>query len=453
LDGKKTERRMALIYNSSLNTLNRELVWLSEIITYRFADYFQQTEQYPYPIPPDLSDDESYYASIIKELELEDKERLLILISLAPHLKPAVFDIFFTKNKQFDRVYAEFGGLKGEKHNGFIPTGETAAFIITGSDLNKRFELQQCFEENHKLYINNIISIGFTNEHEPIWGGELIISKEFLSHVTLNQPYKPRYSSSFPALPLSTKLDWNDTVFDANVLQEIKLLESWLEHEKEIMEDADLSKYLKKGYRVLFYGPPGTGKSMTAAILGKNRNMEVYRIDLSSVVSKYIGETEKNLSKLFDMAKNKGWILFFDEADALFGKRINTQSSNDAFANQQVAFLLQSIEDYDGVVILASNLKDNIDEAFLRRFQSVIYFPKPKAELRLELWSKYFSSFDLSEVDLETIANEYELSGGSIINVLRYCSILAANRNSKIILQDDIIQGIRKEYSKEGVTL
>jgi DNA replication protein DnaC len=444
---------MAVKFNSSLETLEIELAWLSEMVTYRFADYFQQSEQYPYPTPPDLNNDESYYASVIKSLELDDKQRLLILIALAPHLRPAVFDIFFTKNAQFDRVYAEFGGLKGEKHSGFIPTAETAAFIIAGSNLEARFNLQACFDEQHPLNTHNILTIGHAQDHEPIWGGELIISKEFLAHVTLNKPYQPRYSASFPAQLLSTQLEWEDTVFDANVLQEIKLIQSWLKHEKKIMSDKNLSKYLKKGYRLLFYGPPGTGKSMTAAILGKSHGMEVYRIDLSAVVSKFIGETEKNLSTLFNMAKSKGWILFFDEADALFGKRISTQSANDVFANQQVAYLLQRIEEYDGVVILASNLKDNIDEAFLRRFQSVIYFPKPKPELRLELWNKYFSGFDLSEVDLEQIAYEYEITGGSIINVLRYCSILAADRQSNTLQGADIIHGIRKEFMKEGATL
>ena len=453
MDGKEIDRRMAIALNPSLETLDKELKWLNDMITYRFADYFQQSKEYSYPVAPKLQDDNSYYAETIKHLGLDELDRLLVLIALAPHLRPAVFDIFFTKNAQLDRVYAEFGGLKGEKHNGFIPTAETAAFIISGSDLQKRFQLQKCFDEQNVLYKNNILSLGFTNDYEPVWSGELVISKEFLTHVTLNEPYKPRFSPSFPAMRLTTSLDWEDTVFDLNVIQEIKHIQSWIQHESNIMKEWKLNKYLKHGYRVLFYGPPGTGKSMTAAILGKSHNMDVYRVDLSAMVSKYIGETEKNLSKLFDMAENKGWILFFDEADALFGKRINSQSSNDMFANQQVAYLLQRVEEYNGVVILASNFKDNIDDAFLRRFQSVIYFPKPDSELRLELWQKYFSNFDLSKVNLEKIANDYEISGGSIINVLRYCSIVSSERNSKTILEKDLIKGIKKEFLKEGVTL
>ncbi len=453
MDGKKTPCTMAMKLKDSLTTLDQELKWLGEMIIYRFADYFEQTTQFEYPQAPDLSEDDSYYASVLREFDLDDIARLLILIGLVPHLRPSVFDIFFTKNAKFDRYYAEFGGLKGEKYSGFIPTGETAAFIIAGSDLHKRFQLQRCFEEQHLLYKNNILSLGFTNNYEPIWSGELIMSKEFLTHVTLNEPYKPRFSPSFPAQLLSTKLDWSDAVFDPYVLQEVSQIQSWIEHEQNIMEEWKLKKYLKKGYRSLFYGPPGTGKSMTAALLGKSHNMEVYRIDLSSVVSKYIGETEKNLSKLFDMAENKKWILFFDEADALFGKRMNSQSSNDMFANQQVSYMLQRVEEFDGVVILASNFKNNIDDAFLRRFQSVIYFPKPDRSLRFELWHKYFSAFDMENVNIERIAADYDISGGSIINVLRYCSIASSKRNTKTILESDIIKAIKKEFLKEGTTL
>ncbi len=453
MDGEKIERRMALNHQPSLSTLNRELEWLNQMISYRFSDYFQQTNKVPYPSAPELTNDPSYYAHVIRELGLGDSGRLLILIALAPHLRPSVFDIFFTKNATIDRVYAEFGGLKGEKHSGFVPTGETAVFIIAGSDLDKRFEIQRLLAEGGPLYKKNILSLGFTNEHEPIWSGELILSKEYLAKFTLNEDYQPRFSPSFPAHLLSTKLSWEDAVFDQNVLEEIQHIKSWIFHEQQIMQGWGLEKYLKKGYRALFHGPPGTGKSMTAALLGKGHGMDVYRVDLSSVVSKYIGETEKNLSKLFDMAETKNWILFFDEADALFSKRTKTQSSNDMFANQQVAYLLQRIEDYHGVVILASNFKDNIDEAFLRRFQSLVYFPKPTSGLRLQLWQRHFSNFELSEVDLAKIAQKYEISGGSIINVLRYCSIASAKRESNVVREKDVLIGIKRELSKEGISI
>lgn len=152
---------------------------------------------------------------------------------------------------------------------------------------------------------------------------------------------------------------------------------NWLKHLPALKPRRSLNKKIKSGYRCLFYGPSGTGKTMTAAWIGKESNLPVYRIDLSMVISKYIGETEKNLKRLFDDAEKKVGILFFDEADALFGKRTNVRDAHDKFANQEVAYLLQRLEDYPGLVILASNLKSNIDEAFTRRFNSVLKFPIP----------------------------------------------------------------------------
>ena len=191
---------------------------------------------------------------------------------------------------------------------------------------------------------------------------------------------------------------------------------------------------------------------MTACLLGKSTGRDVYKIDLSLVISKYIGETEKNLAKVFDQAQHKGWILFFDEADALFGKRTETKDSHDRYANQEISFLLQRIETFDGIGILASNRREDLDEAFARRFESIIYFPMPRPEERLILWQQGFSPqarLDDS-LDLEKIAREHTLSGGSIMNVIRYASLQALKEQSTLIDNEAVLQGIRQEYAKEG---
>jgi len=183
--------------------------------------------------------------------------------------------------------------------------------------------------------------------------------------------------------------------------------------------------------------------------------MDVYRVDLSMIVSKYIGETEKNLSRIFDSAANQNWILFFDEADALFGKRTQANSSNDRHANQQTSYLLQRIEDFPGFIILASNLKANMDEAFSRRFQSTISFQIPSAKERLILWRKAFSNTCMlcTKIDLQKVAEMYELAGGSIINVLRYCALAAIQRNDTIVTQQELLEGIRREFKKMNKTM
>ena len=170
------------------------------------------------------------------------------------------------------------------------------------------------------------------------------------------------------------------------------------------------------------------------------------------VVSKFIGETEKNLSSLFNKAENKDWILFFDEADALFGKRTNVRDAHDKYANQEVSYLLQRVESFDGLVILASNFKNNIDDAFTRRFQSIIHFPMPGPAERLLLWEKGLPQHvELEEeVDLKAIAKKYELTGAMIMNIIQYVCLNAIHKKSNLITLTDIRKGIQKEFKKSG---
>jgi len=260
---------------------------------------------------------------------------------------------------------------------------------------------------------------------------------------------------NFPAKLLSTKLEWSDLVLEDTIVEEITEIRDWIMYGRTLMEDWEMNKIIKPGFRTLFYGPPGTGKTLTASLIGKSTGLDVYRIDLSMVVSKFIGETEKNLANVFDQAQNKNWILFFDEADSLFGKRTQTTSSNDRYANQEVSYLLQRVEDYPGVVILATNLKANLDEAFSRRFQSMIYFPIPGSEQRLKLWKQSFSNSVILEenFDLKEVADKYELAGGAIINVTRHASLMAIKRGNNVIAKKDVISGIRREFLKEGKTV
>ena len=336
--------------------LEEEMTWLEEVIQTRMALHFREstkhTSVYDVPIPNFGTD--SFYGRVIKYCGFKFKERVVLGLSIAPHIRPQVLDRFFTKNKLYDRVYTEFGGLKGRYHSGFLPTGETAAFLIAGNDIEERIRIIELFKPENAFYKNNILKLDLNQGREPLFSSGLELSDEYLNFFTSGDTYKPDFSTNFPAKLLSTKLDWTDLVLDPYVLGEVAEIAAWLEHQKTIMDEWGLSKQLKRGYRSLFYGPPGTGKTLTACLVGKQMGLDVYRVDLSQVVSKYIGETEKNMSNIFDQAENKNWILFFDEADALFGKRTATSDSKDRHANQEVAYLLQRVEDFSGVVILAS---------------------------------------------------------------------------------------------------
>jgi len=448
------------IGQANAHTIERELIWFAKVLDTRMDSYFNPVQQSSskdiYTLaPPDLQMDESEYAKVVTEFSMGFAERIIFILCLIPHIRPQILDIFFSQNSVTTRGYTEFGGIKSKSHTGFLPTAETAVFILAGGDLNARFKIQKLFDDQHYFTKQGLIKINHQGNGEPLLNAALEISSDYLQRCTHGDVHKPDYSTEFPAKLITSKLSWDDLVLSPDVMEEIDHLNTWLIHHQTIIDQWGLEKSIKPGYRSLFFGPPGTGKTLTATLLGANVGVDVYRIDLSMVVSKYIGETEKNLASVFDQAQNKNWILFFDEADALFGKRTQASSSNDRHANQEVSYLLQRVEDFPGVVILASNIKANIDEAFSRRFQSIIYFPFPDEVQRLQLWKKIFPNKNLlaDDVDFQMLADKYELSGGSLTNVARYAAIRAMRLRRNKIIQADLINGINKELLKEGRTL
>lgn len=242
----------------------------------------------------------------------------------------------------------------------------------------------------------------------------MILEDEYIEKFITGKILKPQLSSNFPAQLIETQLDWEDLVLNSNTLNQIKEIETWLKFNEILLHEWNMKTKIKPGFRVMFYGAPGTGKTLTASLLGKYTQRDVYRIDLSMVISKYIGETEKNLSSLFDKAADKDWILFFDEADAVFGKRTNVRDAHDKYANQEVSYLLQRIENHPGLVILASNFKANIDAAFTRRFQSIIEFEVPTYNERLQLWKNNLPQ----GIKIAEDVNLNELSKNMILPVL-----------------------------------
>ncbi|BEP29022.1 ATP-binding protein [Helicovermis profundi] len=204
-----------------------------------------------------------------------------------------------------------------------------------------------------------------------------------------------------------------------------------------------------KGVSLICSGPPGTGKTMSAQVIASELNLELYKIDLSKIISKYIGETEKNLNKLFDEAKNSSSILFFDESDAIFGKRTSVKDSKDRYSNIEVSYLLQKIEEYEGITILATNYLKNIDKAFLRRINYIISFPFPDEKARKQIWKKTFpdKSKKSDDIDFEFLANTFEISGGNIKNIVLNSAYLAAAENSSISMKH-IIRSTKYELQK-----
>lgn len=438
--------------------LEKEFQWLTAVIETRLRIFFNSESTYETisEIPvPDLKDSSAPYARLVEHLNLGANERLTLLLAIAPQLRPEALDLFFSKNTVYNRPFTIFGGAPSGSFPGFLPTFQTAIFLLAGQKMESRLSVQNLFVAKHTFAQNNILEFENLEKGAPPLSAKLILSREYLELLSTGQKLKPGFSNEFPAQIISSKMEWEEVVLPNRTLEELLEIQDWLDFGEQLRQEYGLGRKIKPGYKCLFTGPPGTGKTLTACLLGKTTGKDVYRIDLSMIVSKYIGETEKNLAKVFDQAENQNWILFFDEADALFGKRGDTQSANDRFANQEVAYLLQRVEDYNGLVILASNFRDNIDSAFTRRFHSIIDFPLPDRKERLKLWQQSFSPKALPDpkIDLIRIADRYEVTGAQIMNIVHYCTLRSIKRGDQIINEQDLSKGMRKELAKEGITL
>ncbi len=255
------------------------------------------------------------------------------------------------------------------------------------------------------------------------------------------------------ARKINPRADWGDIILPESHIGQLKEICAQVKHRTRVFGDWGFDRKLSygKGLSVLFSGPPGTGKTLAAEVIAHALGLDCYKIDLSGLVSKYIGETEKNLAKVFREAETSNAILFFDEADALFGKRTEVSDAHDRYANIETSYLLQKMEEYEGIVILATNLRDNMDEAFTRRIRFIVEFPFPDAAHRLAIWKRHFpKEAPVDEaMDYEWLSKKVQVAGGNIKNIVLNAAFLAAE-NGQVIGMDHLIQGTRREYEKIG---
>jgi hypothetical protein len=255
------------------------------------------------------------------------------------------------------------------------------------------------------------------------------------------------------ALKIEPRYGWADIVLPEEEMDILHEIVSMVRERTLVLEDWGLGSKLvsSKGIASLFAGEPGTGKTLAAQVIAKELGMDLYKIDLSTVVSKYIGETEKNLEMIFTQARNSNAILFFDEADSIFGKRSEVKDAHDRYANIEVGYLLQRMETYDGIVILATNLHANMDDAFTRRLQFIVDFPFPDADQREAIWNVLFPSNAprTKNLNFKNYARRFPLAGGNIRNVIVHAAFAAASAKEPISHQH-LIQGIKRELKKMG---
>ena len=434
--------------------LSQGLEFLSAVISARMDIYFQIPEESGrnWPSPPPVNGSEDPLSKFVAHYKPSYEEYVMLMSALAPHIMPGFFDQIIQKYLPQGGEFPQFGGAKGAQHRGMLPTAETILFLLAGMDTQARLKYMSLFSEEHPFIAEKILSIEHINHGEPLLSGKLIIDREFVEVFTTGRVVLPKLSISFPAQHIDTQLDWEDLVLSESTRAQIQEIHNWVIHSSTLMEDWGMKKKLKPGFRALFYGPPGTGKTLTATLLGKFTQRPVFRVDTSTVVSKYIGETEKNLAALFAKAENKNWILFFDECDAIFGKRTGVRDAHDKYANQEVSYLLQRVESFSGLVILASNFRSNIDHAFIRRFNTIIYFAPPAVDERLHLWQNAFpqkAKLDESFC-LKTLSTKYQLTGAQIMNVVQFVCLQSIAHGERPISMQDVEGGIGRELAKEG---
>lgn len=464
-NGMPSKSDLSLAHNSlsdaeiseNIEVIDADVSWISELLQQRIEEMgakavaklpFAQTP------PPDISSCKGPYANLVKSMQLTPMERLLLITTLVPHYSPEIFTNALRHETNVLTIrYNETGGYIDQTFHHFIPTFKTIQFLLAENDSLTTSFIRLALNKGSKLFKEQIVTmrtIAGSSDDENMLNQVPSLAGEYVHFLKTAEKPRPDFGRAFPASLVTTSMNWSDLILRDETMKELDFVKQWMNNGKKLIS---VDERVNRSFPCLFYGPPGTGKSLAAKLIGKDFGKDVFRIDLSMIVSKYIGETEKNLAYLFDRAEGKDWILFFDEADALFGKRTNITDSKDKWANLEMSYLLQRMEEYTGLTILASNVKNNIDAAMVRRFQAMIYFPRPELDERITLWNRSLPSYfkyDTS-IEIEKLA-KYDFTGANIANMMKAACLEALSNNTNIISPASLVRAMKREFAKENRT-
>ena len=374
-------------------------------------------------------------------------EQVIVFTALANQIYPQMWQAFGEAVEQLqleeqDTRHFGLAQLSGTAH--LQATFSTVSFLLGGISVQEQMEFWRVFEPNTLLRTSGVLEWPDDNTTFPALNAIPKLSQSFLHQLLTNQPYHPQYSPDFPATLLTTTKTWDDLLLGERTATLITQARKWVQHYDQVSAQTGAGK----GYRLLMAGASGTGKTLTAALLGQEAGKPVYRIDISTIVDKYVGETSKKLRQIFELAEARDWILFFDEGDALFGKRTEGgQSSNERYANQEVSYLLYKLEEYQGMIFLATNQLQAIDVAFKRRFDSLITFDKPDLYARQQLWQHFFERPQWLQIDpivirdqWRELASKAEVSAAWIEKFYTYCVMQATAKGDTNISAEEMRQ-------------
>lgn len=435
---------------SQFGFLKQEMNWLESVIRDRVVRFSNEgAADFPALTPPSIPENEqSEYARFLKQNRITDAERLVLALSIVPHLAPGLLDCFVENKNLFiaSRI------LQSSDDISLLPTAQTVLFLLAGNDIEMRGAHLSIFDTDHLFYKKSVIHLGEASPGASPLDGVISLVAHFRDLFIYNKNRPPRFSADFPAHLLSSDLEWEDLILMPTTAETLNDVKITLRHYHKLRYEWKMGNIMRPGCRVLLYGDSGQGKTLTASLLGKLLNRPVYRVDIAATVSKYIGETNQRLEALFNTAENKDWILFFDEGDAMLGQRNKGgENASGHYANQEVAFLLQRIETFDGIVVIATNLRSNIDYAFQRRFDTTAHFKALDAERQLAVWERFwpkeFIAFDAAN-DLSKLVHQHPLSPASIINVIRRIAAHMAESGEKTVPNTMLQKFIRDEEFK-----
>lgn len=434
--------------NSSDNvaTISGELNWLAR----RIENLLGKNVAEFLPLPP-LKVGTSY-EKLVTDHSLTEPDRVLLNLAFAGLFQPSILVPFVIAFKDPEMSF-RFGGFLKEETGRFYPTVRTALYLLAGDD-EELWNYYLClFTSKHKLFSSNLIQVKPTEHSTNFIDHEIVFNDQFIGTILHGESPRLDGDASFPARRSKRSHTMKEVVLDEKTIGELEKLRRFARNMSQLWSLPNGWKY-RQNYISIFSGEPGTGKSHTAEAIGNEMSLPVYKVNFAQLVSKYIGETEKNLERVFDRFSGHPSILFFDEAESIFSKRIEVKDSHDKHANNEQSFLLQKIEEYNGIVILATNvqnLSQYFDKAFQRRIRQIVNFQFSDYPERIKLWENAIGApFNYEEGLVDRLAKNYQFSGGSIFNVISEGVIEALDKKTETFTFELLEPAMMDEFKKTG---
>lgn len=434
-----------VIDSKSITGLIPDLEWLSSRISQLIKQ--ESTTELLMPVLPN----NSAYERFLREHKLSESDRVMLLVAFSALFDPSVLLPFILSVNEPDKAL-RFGGIYKKDTVSFVPTLRTALYLLSGNDRELSSYYLNVYNRKHKLFASSILKAN-NDESVSFIDSELYFNEQFIPAILNGEPPLLDGDAGFPAKRSKKTHTLKDVILSDAAYKNLDKLKRFARNMQALWELPDRNKY-RDNFLCVFSGDPGTGKSFTAEALGNELNLPVYKINFAQLVSKYIGETEKNLEKIFDRFTGHPGILFFDEAESIFSKRTEVKDSHDKHANNEQSYLLQKLEEFSGIIILATNVQNlaqYFDKAFQRRIRQIITFEFPEHSERLKLWQTGLgTSFSYKEGLIERLAKNYQLTGGGIYNVISESVMEALDKGTDTITFEILEPAMQEEFKKTG---